>query len=161
MFDFFNKWKRAGKGVGISGGAGKLCAFDKDGNVISSGFAAADVSKHLYQHTITLLHDIDEFGDYNFTYLSTSSSPVMDWETLLAVTNVMGKVNAWGYIQVAGSGGNYTLYPVEYVERVTGDTPAIRFWAEWQQTSPASIQYFAFESSADIASMTDSVKQIF
>lgn len=161
MFGFFSRWRKAARGIGIEGGVGKLCAFDKDGNVISSGIAAADVSKHLYQHTVTLLHDIDEFGDYNFTFLSTSGTAVMDWETLLAVTNGMGKLNAWGYIQIAGSGGNYTLYPVEYVERVTGDTPALRFWATWYQTSPAEFKYFSFESAGDIASMTDAVKQIF
>ena len=53
MFGFFNKWKRAGKGVGITGGAGKLCAFDKDGNVVSAGVTAADVGKY-YRHCIRI-----------------------------------------------------------------------------------------------------------
>lgn len=52
MFGFFNKWKRAGKGVGISGGVGKLAMFDKDGNVVSSGISVEGLDVKIYRHAI-------------------------------------------------------------------------------------------------------------
>ena len=52
MFGFFNKWRKAGRGVGISGGVDKLAAFDKDGNVVSSGIAKTAVLTTMYQHNI-------------------------------------------------------------------------------------------------------------
>jgi hypothetical protein len=80
MFGFFNKWKRAGKGVGITGGAGKLCAFDADGNVVSAGVSAADVGGKLYEHHVQLVSSGMTAGQadliLDFTLLSRSSAPL-------------------------------------------------------------------------------------
>ena len=89
MFGFFNKWKRAGRGVGVTGGAGKLCVFDKDGNVVSSGIAADDVGK-IYQHTVTLMTDsiVSDAPEAVVTYViyNRSSTPLTTWAKLRDAT---------------------------------------------------------------------------
>lgn len=82
MFGFFNKWKRAGKGVGVSGGAGKLCAFDKDGNVVSAGVSVADVGGKYYRHCIRI--DFKSGTDYfpgvvQYEIINKSSSELNTW----------------------------------------------------------------------------------
>ena len=89
MFGFFNKWKRAGKGVGLTGGVGKLAMFDKDGNVVSSGIAADDVGK-IYQHTVTLMTDsvVSDAPEAVVTYViyNRSSTPLTTWAKLRDAT---------------------------------------------------------------------------
>lgn len=66
IFGFFSRWKKAGKATGVTGGAGKLCAFDKDGNVVSAGVTAEEVGGKLYRHVIRLYT----------TNVDTTSGPV-------------------------------------------------------------------------------------
>ena len=77
IFGFFSRWKKAGRAVGISNGSGKLCMFDKDGNVISSGIDPESVSSHLYRHDIhwTASDDADTtFDIYGVLYTTSSTA---------------------------------------------------------------------------------------
>lgn len=43
IFGFFSRWKKAGRAVGLTGGAGKLAYFDNDGNVVASDKTPSDI----------------------------------------------------------------------------------------------------------------------
>lgn len=89
IFSFFSRWKKAGRATGVTGGAGKLCAFDKDGNVISSGVSADDVGK-IYQHTVTIMNDTivsgDPVGLATYTIFNRSNTPLNTWAKLRDAT---------------------------------------------------------------------------
>ena len=90
IFGFFSRWKKAGRATGITGGAGKLCAFDKDGNVVSSGIAADDVGGKLYQHTVTIQNDTVTAGDpvglATYYIFNRSSTALNTWAKLRDAT---------------------------------------------------------------------------
>ena len=89
MFGFFNKWRRAGRGVGIKNGVGKLAMFDQDGNVVSSGVSADGVGK-IYQHTVTIQNDTVTAGDpvglATYTIFNRSSTALNTWAKLRDAT---------------------------------------------------------------------------
>ena len=157
MFGFFNKWKRAGRGVGVTGGAGKLCAFDKDGNVVSSGIAAADVGGKLYQHTITLTADTGSPADAEVTYVlyNRSSATLNTWAKLRDATPTYSTL-CCGYFIYGGSG---VRYQAVHVYRQGTGTNA-RITAETYLGTGQSMPAFYDFDGGNTYNPTDHVKEI-
>lgn len=85
IFGFFSRWKKAGRATGVTGGAGKLCKFDKDGNVVASA-AEPDNAMPLYIHTVTLNSNIivDDVPEAyaNIQIINRSAAQLNTWAKL-------------------------------------------------------------------------------
>ena len=145
MFGFFNKWKRAGRAVGLTGGAGKLCAFDADGNVVSAGVTAADVGGKYYRHCIRIEASGDwQPGNVYFEIINKSSAALNTWAKVRDATPTTRILASVAYIKRQG----------------TGATANLRVYATYYGGETHSIESDAYISEVDIAGVTDEVTEI-
>lgn len=158
MFGFFNKWKRAGRGVGVSGGVGKLAMFDKDGNVVSSGIAADDVGK-IYQHTVTLTADsvVADAPEATVTYViyNRSSTPLTTWAKLRDATPQSPTLCSGSFYYTPAS----ARFPAVHVYRQGSGTNA-RITAETYLATGMTMPPFFDLYTGNTYNPTDAVKEI-
>lgn len=157
MFGFFNKWRRAGRGVGIKNGVGKLCQFDADGNVIASSVSPSDVGGKLYQHTVTLTADSGSPADaeVQFVIYNRSSAPLNTWAKLRDATPTYTTL-CCGYFLYGGGGVRYQA--VRVYRQGTGTNARITAEA-YLGTGQSMPAFYDFENATSY-DPTDHVKEI-
>lgn len=157
IFGFFSRWKKAGRATGVTGGAGKLCAFDKDGNVVSSGIAADDVGRKLYQHTVTLTADSGSPADAEIQYVlyNRSASPLNTWAKLRDATPTYTTL-CCGYFIYGGGGVRYQAVRVYRQGTGTNARITAETYLGTGQSMPA---FYDFENATSYEP-TDHVKEI-
>ena len=157
MFGFFNKWRRAGRGVGIKNGVGKLAMFDQDGNVVSSGIAADDVGGKLYQHTVTLTADSGSPADAEVTYVlyNRSATELSTWAKLRDATPTYPTLCS-GYFLYGTSGVRYQAVHVYRQGTGTNARITAETYLGTGQTMPA---FFDLDNG-NTYNPTDHVKEI-
>lgn len=156
MFGFFNKWRRAGRGVGIKNGVGKLVMFDVDGNVVSSGVSADGVGK-IYQHTVTLTADTGSPADAEVQYVlyNRSSAPLNTWAKLRDATPTYTTL-CCGYFLYGTSGVRYQAVRVYRQGTGTNARITAETYLGTGQSMPA---FYDFENETTY-NPTDHVKEI-
>lgn len=160
IFGFFSRWKKAGKASGVTGGAGKLCAFDKDGNVISSGIDPDDISHEpLYIHYISLQTDEDTAGAptaiVTFSLITRSQDTLHTWAKLRDAVPQQPQLCAGSFYYSAAT----VRFDANVIYRNgSGSTATLRVETNLKtgQTMPP---YFDFDGT-NTYSPTDTVKEI-
>jgi len=158
IFGFFSRWKKGSKAVGVTGGAGKLCCFDKDGNVVSSGVSADGVGK-IYQHTVTLTADsvVADAPEATVTYViyNRSSTPLTTWAKLRDATPQSPTLCSGSFYYTPAS----ARFPAVHVYRQGSGTNA-RITAETYLATGMTIPPFFDLDSGNTYNPTDTVKEI-
>lgn len=156
IFGFFSRWKKGSKAVGVTGGAGKLCCFDKDGNVVSSGITADDVGK-IYQHTVTLTADsvVADAPEASVTYViyNRSSTPLTTWAKLRDATPTFPTLCSGSFYY------GTTRFPAVHVYRQGTGTNA-RITAETYLMTGMTMPPFFDLDTGNTYNPTDHVKEI-
>ena len=158
MFGFFNKWRRAGRGVGIKNGVGKLAMFDQDGNVVSSGVSADGVGK-IYQHTVTLTADsvVADAPEAVVTYViyNRSSTPLTTWAKLRDATPQSPTLCSGSFYYASAT----ARFPAVHVYRQGSGTNA-RITAETYLMTGMTIPPYFDLDTGNTYNPTDAVKEI-
>ena len=140
MFAFFSRWKRASRAVGVTSGTGKLCKFDKDGNVVSSGISPDDIPTPTvyYMHYVSLSDDTNN-GTFYIQIINKSVDSINTFEKLWNALNPAVPQPATGWFYHSGSTTRTTIMTVQksgnaespYIEAVaplhTGETQPMTF----------------------------------
>lgn len=159
IFGLFSRWKKAGRATGVTGGAGKLCAFDKDGNVVSSGIAADDIGGKLYQHTVTLTADsvVADAPEATVTYViyNRSSTPLTTWAKLRDATPTYPTLCSGSFYYTPAS----ARFPAVHVYRQGSGTNA-RITAETYLATGMTMPPFFDLDNGNTYNPTDTVKEI-
>lgn len=157
IFGFFSRWKKASKATGITGGAGKLCAFDKDGNVVSAGVTAADVGKY-YRHCIRIEASGDwQPGNVYFEIINKSSAALNTWAKVRDATPTTRILATGGYYDYINA--KYTV--AAYIKRQgTGATANLRVYATYYGGETHNTESDAYIAETNIAGVTDEVTEI-
>lgn len=159
IFGFFSRWKKAGRAVGVTGGAGKLCAFDADGNVVSAGVTAADVGGKYYRHCIRI--DFKSSTDYfpgvvQYEIISKSSAALNTWAKVRDATPTTEFVATGGWQDLMSG---YTCLVSAGNRSGSGSSAELVFRAFYYNTQINALPTVAVANSTN-CDVSDSVTEI-